>query len=70
VIKYSIPQNSAVKMTIYDMTGRAVKTLVNQNMSPGNYEVSFDASNIASGIYFYKLEAGSFVSTKKMTLIK
>jgi len=52
------------------MTGRAVKTLVNQVMNSGNYEVNFDASNIASGVYFYKLEAGSFVSTKKMTLIK
>ncbi|MGA2668974.1 MAG: T9SS type A sorting domain-containing protein [Ignavibacteria bacterium] len=70
VIRYSIPQNSAVKLTIYDMTGRAVKTLVNQVMNSGNYEVNFDASNIASGVYFYKLEAGSFVSTKKMTLIK
>jgi hypothetical protein len=70
VIKYSIPQNSAVKLTVYDMTGRAVKTLVNQVMNPGNYEISFDASNFASGVYFYKLQAGSFTQTKKMMLIK
>lgn len=70
VIKYSIPQTSAVKLIVYNITGRAVKTLVNLVMNAGNYEVNFDASNIASGVYFYKFEARSFVETRKMMLIK
>jgi hypothetical protein len=70
VIKYSIPQSSAVKLTVYDVTGKFVKLLVDQVMNSGNYAVDFNASDIASGIYFYKLEAGSFVQTMKMLMLK
>ena len=69
-IKYSIPSNSVVKLTVFDALGRKVKTLVDENKSAGSYEVSFDASNFASGLYFYKIEAGNFTDVKKMILVK
>ncbi len=70
VINYNIPQNGNVKITIYDGLGRLVNTLIDQNQNAGSHEVTFNASSFATGIYFYKLESGSFVETKKMTLIK
>ena len=75
-INFSIPLNKggqrglSVKLTIYDILGREVATPINQLMKPGKYEVDWDGSNFASGVYFYKLEAGSFAETKKMVLIK
>lgn len=69
-IKFSIPEQSFVKLVVYDINGNEVATLVNTQKSPGNYNVSFDASNFASGIYFYKLTAGNFENTKKMALVK
>jgi photosystem II stability/assembly factor-like uncharacterized protein len=74
-IKFSIPsvgQRHAfdVHLIIYDILGREVATPINQKMKPGHYDVEWDGSNFASGVYFYKLEAGSFVETKKMVLIK
>ncbi len=74
-IKYSIPNVRAkdfspVQLTIYDVLGRKIATLVNKKQSPGNYSVNFNASNLTSGIYFYTLRAGSFVQTRKMILIK
>jgi len=76
VISYSIPRstefNSALQTTlkIYDILGSEVATLVNQIQSAGNYTIRFDASNLTSGIYFYRLQSGSFVESKKMMLIK
>ena len=69
-IKYSIPQDGMVNLAIYNILGEKVFTLVNQNMSAGNYEVKFDASHYASGIYFYRLDAGIYSSIKKMILMK
>jgi hypothetical protein len=75
-IKYSIPQvpNSpavSVKLVVYDITGREVTTLVNQIQTPGIYQYDFDASRYASGIYFYRLTAGTdFSEVKKMVLLK
>jgi hypothetical protein len=69
-IKYSVPKQSLVKLVIYDVIGREVTTLVNEIKHPGNYNVSFDASNFASGVYFYRMEAGDFINVKKMVLIK
>jgi hypothetical protein len=77
-IKYSIPvegkiTNSKLKsvvLRVYDVLGKEVATLVNENQKPGNYEVEFDGSSLSSGIYFYRLQAGDFIETKKMILIK
>ncbi len=69
-IRYSIPVASQVSIKIYDALGNEVRTLVNEYRSVGNYVESFDASNLASGIYFYTLHAGDYVQTKKMSLIK
>jgi len=70
-IKFSIPENEKnVKLTVYDLLGREVATLVNDQLTAGNYEVNFDASNISSGIYFYRLTAGNRVEVKKMMLLK
>jgi formylmethanofuran dehydrogenase subunit A len=69
-IKYAILSQSLVKLAVYDILGRQIKILVNELKQPGNYEVTFDAGNIATGVYFYKLEAGDFVDVKKMVLMK
>ncbi len=74
-IKYSIPtvgtrHASSVRLVIYDILGREVVTLVNKQQKPGSYEVTFDASHLTSGIYFYRLHSGSFVESKKMILLK
>jgi hypothetical protein len=57
-------------MTIFDLLGREVDKLVNQNLTAGRYEVVWDGGKFASGAYFYKLEAGDFVDVKKMILVK
>ncbi|MBK9097158.1 MAG: right-handed parallel beta-helix repeat-containing protein [bacterium] len=69
-IRYSIPQNNIVTLTVYDILGSEVATLVNEEQSAGSYEVSFNASHLSSGIYVYRLRSGSFVETKKMVLLK
>jgi hypothetical protein len=69
-IKYSIPKTSLVKLVVYDLLGREVKTLVNGMKTPGYYEEAFDGTNLASGIYFYRIEAGKFTDVKKMVLVK
>jgi hypothetical protein len=69
-IKYTVPKTSMVKMIIYDAIGREVITLVNDVKVPGNYSVPFDASNLASGVYFYKMETSDFTDVKKMVVLK
>lgn len=69
-IQYSIPQRSDVTLKVYDVLGNEVATLVNEEKDRGVYSVNFDASELSSGIYFYRLQASSFVETKKMILIK
>jgi hypothetical protein len=59
-----------VTLKIYDVLGREVKTLISGYKAAGNYSVTFDASRLASGIYFYQLRSGNFISTKKMLLMK
>jgi len=70
VINFSIPKTSMVNMVIYDILGREVMTLVNDVMQPGEYNATFDASSLSSGVYFYKIQAGDFTDTKKMLLVK
>ncbi|MCW9066052.1 MAG: T9SS type A sorting domain-containing protein, partial [Ignavibacteriaceae bacterium] len=77
-IKYSVPsviasetkQSQLVTLKVYDILGNQVATLINEEKPSGEYEVDFDAAGLSSGIYFYKLQAGSFVATKKMILLR
>jgi hypothetical protein len=69
-INYSVKETGLVKLSVYNLLGEVVSVLVNQNQEAGSYDVKFDASNIQSGVYFYKLESGNQVETKKMILIK
>jgi hypothetical protein len=76
-IKYTIPnvtlsgvEGSRVILKVYDVLGDEVATLVNEEKPAGNYEISFDASKLSSGVYFYQIQAGNFVETKKMILIR
>jgi hypothetical protein len=75
VISFQLPVNSQVTLKVYDVLGKEVATLVNEEMKAGSYTVPFSASNgntstLASGVYIYRLNAGSFVSTKKLVLMK
>jgi hypothetical protein len=69
-ISWQSPVSSHQTLKVYDLLGKEVATLVNEYKPAGSYEVSFDASRLSSGIYFYQLNAGSFVETKKMTILK
>jgi hypothetical protein len=59
-----------VSLKVFDVLGRQVATLVNQVKHPGTYTVTWDASGVATGVYFYRLHAGSFVDVKKMLLVR
>ncbi len=69
-IKFSIPHSQFVILKVYDVLGKVVASLVNEEKLPGNYEVKFDGSNLPSGVYFYRLQAGSFSQAKKLLLLK
>ena len=70
IIRYSVPSNEYVSLKLFDVLGNEISTLVNEQKSAGNYEIKFNANNLASGIYFYKMTAGSFRSVKKLLLLK
>jgi hypothetical protein len=74
-IRFDIPPlvkvgSGMATLKIYDITGREIQTLVNEQLQPRSYEVTFDGSNLPSGVYFYQLRAGNFIETKKMLMIK
>lgn len=69
-IRYAIPTTSFAILKVYSITGKEVATLINEVKTPGVYEVNFDGSKLASGIYIYKLQAGNFVDVKEMVLMK
>ena len=69
-INYQLPNTSNVKLTIYDALGHEVNLLVNETQNAGNHQIEWNAAAFPSGVYFYRLEAGSFVSNKKMILLK
>ena len=69
-IEFDLKKASSVKLVIYDVTGKVVETLVNKKLEAGTYQVSFDASKLNSGVYFYKLTTGDFSEVKKMVFIK
>ncbi len=69
-IKYSVAKESNVNLTIFNSIGQEVALLVNETQQPGKYTINFDASSLSSGVYYYKIIAGDFISIKKMMLIK
>lgn len=74
-IRFQVPRLGAyrdtpLRLVVYDILGKEVATLVNEPLAPGSYEISFDASKLTSGLYFYKLISGTFTQTKKMVLLK
>lgn len=69
-IWYELPTAVNVRLTIVNMLGQIVATLVNEMKQPGKYTLQFDGSGLASGVYFYRLQAGSFVQTKKLLLMR
>ena len=69
-INYELPIANYVTLKVYDMTGKEIMTLVNENQNAGRYTATFNGSNLASGMYFYKISAGEFTFVRKMVLIK
>jgi hypothetical protein len=69
-INYTLPNRSHVTLTVFNTLGQSVSTLVNGDMEAGYHEVKFDGGGLASGVYFYRLSAGGFVNTRKLTILK
>jgi DNA-binding beta-propeller fold protein YncE len=69
-IRYALPSSANVKLVVYDLLGREIATLVNEEQSAGWKEVQWNATGFASGMYFYRLNAGGFVEVKKMLVVK
>lgn len=69
-IQFAIPQSGNVELVVYDMLGREIATLINEHKDTGYHEVVFDAGNLSSGVYLYRISTGSFVETRRLTLIK
>ena len=69
-IEFALPQAERVRVTVFDLRGRRVATLADRSFQPGVHQLRWDASQIASGVYFYQIKAGSFQKTMKMTLLK
>ena len=70
IIRYGLPKESKVKIVVYNILGEVVTMLIDDLQEAGNYEVKFDASRMASGIYIYRIQAREFIETKKMVLMK
>ena len=70
VIRYSLPFQSRVSLKVYDVLGREVSVLVNEEKPAGIYDVQFNATNLPSGVYFYRIFAGDFTETKKLIILK
>jgi hypothetical protein len=70
IIRYQLSASSYVKLTVFDVLGREITTIVNKEQKAGTHEVKFNGSNLNSGIYMYQLRAGSFIQTRKMVYLK
>ncbi|MBN8583489.1 MAG: T9SS type A sorting domain-containing protein [Ignavibacteria bacterium] len=69
-IEFDVPKSSIVKLSVYDVQGKLIETIVNSELSAGTYKADWNASNFSSGVYFYKLESDGFIQTKRMILVK
>jgi ligand-binding sensor domain-containing protein len=69
-IRYGLPSRSHVTLSVYNTLGQQLGVLVNGDIDPGNHEVTFDGSNLPSGVYFYRLQAGSYIQTKKLLILR
>jgi hypothetical protein len=69
-IRYGLPKRSNVTLTVFNTLGQVVATLVNETQNAGHHDVKFEASGLASGVYFYRLQAGEYVATKKLLILK
>jgi hypothetical protein len=69
-IEYDLPEATFVRLSVYNLIGQEVATLVNDQQQAGAYEVRFNALNLPSGTYFYRLQAGDYVDVKKMTFVR
>ncbi len=69
-IRYDLPQKSLVTVKVFNIIGREIITLVNGEETAGHHEIIFEATNMPSGIYLYRIQAGNFTQTKKMSLLK
>jgi hypothetical protein len=69
-IEFALPKSGHVTLTVFNSLGQRVQTLVSQHLLPGRYRTRWDASNFPNGLYFYRLQAGSFVQIKKMVAVK
>jgi len=69
-ISYSVPEMEFITLKVFDVLGNEIETIANEEKPAGSYEIEFNADGLTSGIYFYRLQAGNFVETKKMILIK
>ncbi|HTR80782.1 MAG TPA: T9SS type A sorting domain-containing protein [Bacteroidota bacterium] len=69
-IDFALPNKALTKIVVYDILGREIQTAIDRELQPGYYEVNFNASNFPSGVYFYRIQSGNFVQTKKMILMK
>jgi len=69
-ITYALPKSSDVRLSVYDILGREVSVLVNERRDAGVHEVKFDGTNLASGVYMYRIQAGGFVQVKRLLLLR
>jgi hypothetical protein len=69
-IKYELPHSAMVRLSVFDMLGREASVLVNERKDAGVYEVKFEAAGLSSGVYFYRLQAGDLVQSKKLVIVK
>ncbi len=70
IIRYELPTDAHVLIKLFDILGREIKTLVDESKEAGYHQITLDASQLASGIYFYKMVAGSYVAVKKLVVMK
>ncbi len=70
IIKFDIAKNQPVRIVVFDILGKEISTLINQSLPPGSYSIDFDAGNLTSGMYFYRIETAGYVKTNRMVLVK